>query len=67
MLPSQRPPGQANPLARPWGTPWAHARFHSFMAALALALSLPVAHAAGTPDERAAAYQQFRTAFDSGD
>ncbi len=37
------------------------------LAALALALSFPVANAAGTPDERVAAYQEFRTAFDSGD
>jgi tetratricopeptide (TPR) repeat protein len=39
----------------------------SLMAALALALWFPAANAAGTPDERAAAYQEYRTAFDRGD
>ena len=35
--------------------------------ALAAALPLSTAGAAGTPDERAAAYQEFRAAFDRGD
>jgi tetratricopeptide (TPR) repeat protein len=37
------------------------------LAALALALPFATAGAAGTPDDRVAAYQEFRGAFDKGD
>ncbi len=39
----------------------------ALLAALAIALPLATAGVAGTPDERAAAYQEFRSAFDHGD
>lgn len=39
----------------------------TLLAALALALPFATAGVAGTPDERVAAYQEFRGAFDKGD